>query len=386
MRPDQLPVVFLSVVLAALGAFAQDTPPQRPDMGGDCSVCHSSGNPGLEDLIPTRRCARPKSREKLDEAGAAAPDVVIIDQLSDIYVPVAFPHALHADMVAMADGCGTCHHHGEEGKIVSCRACHNGGVSTENLGQPGLKGAYHRQCLGCHREWSHDTDCVFCHAKRVAGAENTVHLDPTDITGRLHPNVSVPEKRVYPTPELEEGLMVTFYHKDHVVLFDRKCVDCHRKENCSRCHDITQPQRHVREDPHQDCVQCHDTDGDCTFCHMDHEVPPFDHGRRTPFMLKAFHRDVACKKCHTESTFAMERKKCDDCHTPGWFPEVFDHAETGLALNEAHLDTDCAGCHPNGLGTAPDCTVCHDDKRFPQDIPGTILPENGQPEAGTGTS
>lgn len=371
MWPNYSWLLLLLLTGAMLGASAQNTMPPGVETGGDCSTCHSTDHPGLDDLIPTRKCVRARSREKLDEADAAAPDVVLMDQLSDIYVPVVFPHGLHAQMGGMGDGCGTCHHHGESGKIVACRTCHNGGTSTENLSQPGLKGAYHRQCLGCHREWSHDTACVFCHAKRSAGAAMAQYKDPTDITGRLHPNVSVPEKKVYPTPELDAGLMVTFYHKDHIELFNRKCVDCHKKENCGRCHDITQQQPHVRQDPHEDCAQCHDTSDDCARCHMDHEMPPFDHGKRTPFMLKAFHRDVACRKCHVEDTFAMERKKCDDCHSPGWFPTGFDHAETGLALNEAHRDTDCTGCHPNGLGTAPDCSVCHEDKRFPQDSPGT---------------
>lgn len=365
-------ILVLTAIFGVSGALAESMPP-GVETGGDCSTCHASKNPSMNDLIPQHKCMRNRSREVLDEKDAVPPDVVIMDQLSEIYVPVVFPHGLHAKMETMANGCGVCHHHGEQGKIVSCRNCHNDTAAQSNLSQPGLKGAYHRQCLACHREWSHDTDCAFCHAKRGTADLADSKIDPTDITGKLHPNVSIPEKKVYPTPELDTGLMVTFHHKDHVDLFGKRCVDCHQKENCSRCHDITQPQKHIRQDPHEDCTQCHDTGDNCAKCHMDHEAPSFDHAKSTPFMLKPFHKDVPCQKCHTEGKFAIGKKNCIDCHTKDWFPADFDHAKTGLALNEAHKDTDCLGCHPNGLGTAPDCSVCHEDKKFPPDVPGTLV-------------
>ena len=79
-------------------------------------------------------------------------DVVIIDRLAQFYGPVPFAHKIHADMSEISGGCTNCHHNPEQGgEIAACVTCHvptNGGGT---LAQPGLKGAYHRQCLGCHR-------------------------------------------------------------------------------------------------------------------------------------------------------------------------------------------------------------------------------------------
>ena len=41
------------------------------------------------------------------------PDVVVIDQLADLYRPVVFAHQLHAGMANMNGGCKNCHHYSE---------------------------------------------------------------------------------------------------------------------------------------------------------------------------------------------------------------------------------------------------------------------------------
>ncbi len=365
---------FFILVLAGVSWCAAEEP-MNQETAGDCSACHSSNTPSNNDLIPVHRCMRTRIADPGDTAKATPPDVVTIGQISELYVPVVFPHGLHAKMEAMSDGCGVCHHHNEGGKVTACRTCHDVVPKQENLRKPGLKGAYHRQCMSCHREWSHTTDCVICHAKRVPG-QPVVMPDPTDITGRLHPNVAVPDKRIFPTPNLQEGTMVTFHHKDHVEQFGGRCADCHRKENCGRCHDQESAQKHVRQDPHEDCAQCHDTSDKCDKCHLDHEAPPFDHGKRTSFMLNTAHDGVSCAKCHTKGKdFSGLKQECITCHPSDWFPEKFDHSKTGLVLSESHKDTGCAGCHPKGLGKDPDCTVCHEDKKFPDTLPGTRVPE-----------
>ena len=378
LNTSRLTIFTLLALVLCLPAFpepAEGTPaaPQKTDVSNDCSPCHRTSNPSADDLLPAAKCRRSRTNENLDEATPEQPEVVIMDQLTDLYVPVVFPHKLHAGMEAIGSGCSACHHHGEEGKIVTCRTCHEKTNDPGNLQRPGLKGAYHRQCLACHREWSHDTDCIFCHAKRgaIAGAESKGNADPTDITGKLHPNVAVPDKTVYPTPEQEAGSMVTFHHKDHVELFGKHCADCHQKENCSRCHDSAGPQKHVRQDSHEDCVKCHDTSDNCAKCHKDHETGTFDHNKSTVFEPKDFHKQLACTKCHKEGKFALGKKNCKDCHEANWFPSKdFDHTKTGLVFSEAHKDNECEACHPNGLGEAPDCSACHDDRKYPKDQPG----------------
>ncbi len=387
----KLVIAALLLVLAA-GVASGEEQKTMPNQGmtGECSDCHYSEKPGNDDLLP-RRCTRygraPDAVKP--QSDAAAPDVFILDKLSDIYVPVVFPHKLHAAMETMSFGCGVCHHHSETGKGERCEKCHPVTGASDNLQKPGLKGAYHRQCLGCHREWSHETDCSVCHAKRDPTKKIEEVVDAGDITGRLHPNVEVPTKLIYPTPNLEDGTMVTFHHKQHVDLYGHRCVECHRKENCNRCHDGAGPQKHLRKDPHEDCEQCHDVSDKCDSCHMKEESKGFNHAERSSFMLKSYHVNVACNKCHKqEGVFKGLSKDCDTCHGKDWFPEKFDHVRAGLMLNEAHSDIECRGCHVNGLSKPPECGTCHDDNRvFTQTAPGTltgpmpILGEVPKPEA-----
>jgi hypothetical protein len=104
---------------------------------------------------------------------------------------------MHLDV---ADGCATCHHHtvgtpaeegncvtchkkGNEGtEVVSCRGCHEAdpfapqfmALREKNpqwfhVDKPGLKGAYHQNCLGCHAETGAPTGCQDCHTRNAAG-------------------------------------------------------------------------------------------------------------------------------------------------------------------------------------------------------------------------
>lgn len=126
------------------------------------------------------------------EAGEA-PETIEIGSLQKLYGPVVFDHALHMESY----GCEQCHHraqeeetdstgtcrtcHGEEGqhsrlangpKIAACPICHvnDAGVEKNNPGTghyhtdtPGLLGAYHLQCLGCHALEGAITGCQDCH-------------------------------------------------------------------------------------------------------------------------------------------------------------------------------------------------------------------------------
>ena len=124
------------------------------------------------------------------------PEEVEIGSLARLYEPVMFDHAMHLDV---ADSCATCHHHttgtpAEEGNCVtchrdsegaedvSCQGCHTAEpfspehiASREKSAQwfhvdkPGLKGAYHQNCLGCHAETGAPTGCQDCHARNQTG-------------------------------------------------------------------------------------------------------------------------------------------------------------------------------------------------------------------------
>lgn len=129
-------------------------------------------------------------------ADAAPPAQVQIDQLSKDFAPVQFDHASHVDMVGE---CGTCHHHttGTPSKNPDCLRCHDSGGTGERVAchdchavapfsadsmnktatggkryhrdVPGLKGAYHRKCVGCHESGGGPTGCLDCHPRNDAG-------------------------------------------------------------------------------------------------------------------------------------------------------------------------------------------------------------------------
>ena len=357
------------VLLLVLLQGRDDPPPTSPDtlVLRDCSHCHEAANPAT-GAAALKSCSRHQFAEPLEPSVSEAPEVFLLDQLSEIYVPVVFPHKLHAAMSKMGRGCETCHHRHEKDRIPPCRECHGGPSNPVNLRQPALKGAYHRLCLGCHREWTHATDCVVCHAKREPGVEVKLPTDPDDIMGQLHPNVEVPDVKVYRVDSLEEAPYVTFYHKEHIELFGLQCVDCHEKENCTRCHEVGPHPAHVRKEPHEDCDRCHlqkPTHTDCARCHAETQRPGFNHLRRTGFDPRIYHGDPECRLCHgTDKGFSGLDAMCGSCHAPDWQPSgAFDHSLTGVTLDEAHGGLDCQDCHIKGVGRPASCDACHDDQR-----------------------
>ncbi len=334
----------------------------------NCGNCHVSAQPTKDDAA-LLQCERHKAGA--EDAEQQAPDVFLLDKLSDIYVPVVFPHKLHASMMEMGQGCAVCHHYNPEGPILKCSECHGGPSNPNDLKQPGLKGAYHRQCLGCHREWTHETDCVVCHAKRKPGNEVVLPEDPSDIMGILHPNIQVPDVKVFEVKDeaMSESRFVTFHHKQHVDLFGYRCVDCHQQESCSTCHDAANKTPRIKEDPHQDCAQCHQEqlDNDCTHCH-DAAVRPdgFNHGTLTGFDTSLYHGKVGCNDCHNdraELQFTGLKAECKECHAPDFQPEGYDHAAVGTPLGFLHTDAGCVDCHTEGMGGPISCANCHDDGR-----------------------
>lgn len=346
---------------------------EQPDMRGlklDCLECHTCPNPTAQDeclkACPNLTWAQSSSKHKVTEA----PDSLLLDKLVDQYSAVHFNHKIHAQMSDMNNGCPTCHHYSPPGVIPPCSECHGGETNPANLGQPSLKGAYHRQCLSCHREWSHDTKCIICHIPTQGQTLNGNGQDTTDIIGIPHPVITVPTKKVYYTP-YQKGAVVTFYHQQHIDLFGLRCVDCHQKENCNYCHDINKPSKRAKTDEqvHAVCAtNCHKDDR-CDKCHGSKEKPAFAHAS-TGWRLNRYHSDLACRACHpTGKQIARLNKECTSCHK-GWNHENFEHGVTGLALDDIHIELDCSDCHKNRkFDIKPDCSGCHDDGRIPSKQP-----------------
>ncbi len=340
-----------------------------------CAECHQCDNPTADDPC-MGTCPRHKDSfvgtHKLEEG----PEVVVIDQLSKLYEPVVFAHRLHAQMSAMTGGCENCHHYSEQsGTIPPCRDCHDPAPAAMDLRQPSLKGAYHRQCINCHLDWSHDNACEFCHAE--SGANHvTAKPDKTDLLGVRHPQIEATPFYTYKT-SYAKGPVVTFHHNDHVEKFGLKCVDCHRGESCSRCHDnlkgtaTTVPVRKV--DHVTTCGACH-AERNCDFCHSQQEEPAFHHAESAKFSLTPFHAKVACNTCHGEpKAFRTPSPRCTNCHIH-WEEGAFNHSVTGVELDEIHQEVSCGDCHHDrDFARKPDCQGCHDEPMYPQKLPGKRL-------------
>ncbi len=358
------------VFFALLFFYLDISIPQEINEGElDCERCHTCKIPTAHQpcLISCPRdvMVHQKAKHDLNEA----PDSMVLGILSDLYLPVHFNHQLHASMAEMDDSCGTCHHYSPAGHIPPCRECHEAGTGSTDLTKPSLKGAYHRQCLSCHREWSHDTNCIICHipaSDEILAAELK---DSTNTVGISHPITTIPVTMIY-QGSFEKGPIVTFQHREHIDMFGFRCVDCHREESCSNCHDIQKQPGHTlsEEELHQTCNSCH-AGHTCTKCHDNKERPGFSHNN-TGWPLGKYHEQLECWSCHTVGRQINRlNQRCVNCHAD-WNQKNFRHAITGLDLDEMHSQLDCTDCHAEQqYDQTPKCSDCHDDDRDAETVP-----------------
>jgi hypothetical protein len=375
-------IISIGLLVAAVVVAAASAAAQMGRAGNlpkiDCTECHVCKTPTADDpclkACPRLFIAHDNKKHSVTEG----PDMVVLNKLVDQYGAVHFNHKLHSEMAGMDKGCSSCHHYSPEGHIPSCGQCHGGETNPANLRQPGLKGAYHRQCIACHREWSHDTDCKICHMPLTGKGIDSEMADSTDIVGIPHPRLSEPVKKVYFT-SYEKQPVVTFFHKQHTDLFSLRCVDCHLKEGCSNCHDLEKPTRVARteEEVHAICSGCHAKDR-CDKCHDNREKSPFMHAT-TGWPLTQYHAELECRACHpTGKRIGRLNSTCTTCHA-GWNGANFEHAVTGLQLDETHAQAECSDCHADKkFDQTPTCGGCHDDNRSPtSNPPGKFVKARG---------
>lgn len=414
-------LLFCVLVAAGLGAILAEatTPASAPaenppttqtapaEHPNDCRRCHACEHPSVDEkCLP--QCTRQQAEaEKL--AREQGPQGVILlnmhrggGQAVDRFGPVPFDHSGHSQWSKIQGGCTICHHYTPEGAShPACPSCHSADLEHERTSQdiekPSLKGAYHRQCLGCHREWSHNNKCDVCHLPLV-GKGSGGKGSPTEkaVLGHMRPPIPEPDTEIcrtqlYPAPDSK----VIFRHKEHIHRFGIKCAECHMGDNCKRCHEEGRKheQREVPlEQHHKPCSQCHGKDtiegGNCRHCHWhpgQPEPPRFDHAQ-TGWPLNRFHQRIACRDCHRSLHFSKLNPDCNSCHT-GWEPGAFDHSVTGVVLDENHTEIDCADCHEGRkFDQPPACGECHDeDVRYPASVPGRLLKQPGAPAKKTGT-
>lgn len=340
----------------------------------NCTTCHSCEIPTKENP-----CLKPCPREsmiRIDQKPEEGPKVLTINKINetDIYEPVIFSHLAHAEMAEISGGCRTCHHYNPPGNVIGCSSCHETQRKRTDVSKPDLKGAFHRQCMNCHRVWSGSIDCVVCHQLKGKGiAIPTAKVNAI----RIHPELKVPDKITYNTNEAK-GKIVTFYHKEHINTFKFECADCHKNDNCIKCHQQNKTISTVKKtlnELHKKCSDCHDTKTNfqCSKCHAEKEREPFNHKIVTKFDISKFHAKLTCNRCHTtKNKFTGLKSECSSCHGQ-WNWDNFKHKITGLILDDTHSVLECNNCHKDPKYSKPTCEDCHEDKSFPKDKPGKLV-------------
>ena len=338
----------------------------------DCKECHTCSAPTYEN--PCLKIIPEFTRKKgitVHHSAEDAPELLQIGILSNRYEPTIFTHKLHAEMASMSGGCSFCHHFNPPGRVAPCRDCHEPSAERTDLSKPGLKGAYHRQCLNCHREWSHKNECQVCHALKGNEKDEANIDDKEEYKKIVHPKITEPDKKVYQT-EYDELPLVTFYHKTHVTTYGYRCIECHENETCTRCHDTIKISTTMEREPHEACIKCHENsiDNKCEKCHDKKERAPFTHGQ-TGWPLNEQHINLRCGDCHSlNGEFKRLSTNCTSCHA-NWKLGSFQHDRTGLILDENHVEFECEECHINrNFSSVPVCSNCHDDYYFPKYKPG----------------
>lgn len=154
-----------------------------------CTICHTGPEPDRLEKDRSRFSSidnfrQNKANTRLSFKDSDIPDTVRISSLANKYQQAVFPHRKVIDrlranikdspMATYFHGhedvlCQGCHHHSPVGtKPPFCESCHGNPSDENNLFRPGLQGAFHQQCLGCHQQMKIDkpSDCVGCHAEK----------------------------------------------------------------------------------------------------------------------------------------------------------------------------------------------------------------------------
>jgi len=170
--------------------------PEKTFAENKCNSCHLKSTEDIDPQILVTKDMKMQSDfalEKMDDYKESfkriskdkIPEKITIGHLSNEYKPSEFPHAriieslkkgIQKNSMAMwSHGddktlCMGCHHNSPANeKVQACNSCHGSKQNSDNF-KPGLKAAYHGQCITCHEKMNMNkiaaTDCNKCHTKK----------------------------------------------------------------------------------------------------------------------------------------------------------------------------------------------------------------------------
>lgn len=224
----------------------------------------------------------------------------------------------HRDMdIKLGAPCSSCHKDMNEIVIEACDKCHRWPDEPDNPARIGLKGAYHRQCIGCHEKTSSEgflpVDCVDCHRKNVPDHKDLVNIaeNPSikDVTEKCLECHSEEGKEILNSVHFKWGghspQVSGFEHSIdlglYTILNNYMIGTGPNLPYCASCHIgfgwVKQPFNF--NDPNLiDCLVCHDTTGK-------YKKDPFGGGFPDPQINL---KEIAV------SVGIPSRKNCGSCH------------------------------------------------------------------------
>lgn len=307
----------------------------------------------------------------------------IIKGEQNLYGTVRFMHRKHAGILM---DCFICHHYrpadSKASETTRCSACHQKPFNPELPGRIGLKGAHHRQCMGCHKKLnSGPVGCIDCHPKNAPDHNKLVNLSgkpkPSEVTKECISCHDVQAEEMLtsthwlwkgPSPFTENyenridlGKATKTVNNFLIALATNwaRCTSCHAgygwkgatydfkdksRIDCLVCHDTTKtyakaPRGAGMPDPTVDLVHVaknvgkpsRQTCGSCHFSGGGDE--PVKHGKLNPFL------DFHSSSCDVHmGGLGFE---CQTCH------KTRNHKIAGrsLALPVAEGSRSCEDCH-----------------------------------------
>ncbi|ROQ89823.1 tetrathionate reductase family octaheme c-type cytochrome [Desulfosoma caldarium] len=280
----------------------------------------------------------------------------MIEAEENHYGYVRFMHKKHAVVVG---DCTVCHHYRPKDpaakETTRCSACHQKAFQAGMPERPGLKAAYHLQCVGCHMERDKGpVGCTECHAKNVPDHSTLVklppHPEPMDVTKEcLRCHAKAGEDMLASTHWLLRGPSpYTEGHEKDVSLgkaaktVNNFCIALPSNwPRCTSCHagygwkdanfDFTDRTR-------IDCLVCHDATG--TYA----KIPT---GAGMPY------KELDLRKI-AQNVGRPTRKNCGDCHFSGGGGDAVKHGDMNSILYypsrncDVHMggmDFQCVDCH-----------------------------------------
>ncbi|MBD3266504.1 Ni/Fe-hydrogenase cytochrome b subunit, partial [bacterium] len=288
-------VFFYRVFICLFPVLPADEAPQQPSATLHGTTLHNTGKTALGALL---LCAITSLAALSAHAQATEmPSLLLLDRSAanhhtDRYGTVRFMHKKHAQI--LFNDCSQCHHRQPTGEDdtqgfkttrqtfqklqpVACKTCHDLPLRQEAIPRPGLKGAFHQNCIDCHAErQAGPTSCQSCHQRKVPDHAELIKdkgsMAPQDITTQClacHPHAG--EDILHTAHWTWTGLSQDTLGKQNRAdlgkanIINNYCVHVYTNwERCSMCH-IGYGWKDKTFDFHDptniDCLICHDTTG-----------------------------------------------------------------------------------------------------------------------------